>query len=290
MRLLITGATGFVGSRLVDHLADRHELYALTRRPPPSALADRATWIEQDLRTPLAGLPARIDGIVHLAQSPRYKDFPDGAEDVYAVNVQSTFRLLEWARGAGAQTFVLVSTGGLYAFSPVPVDEDSTLSPAGFYFRSKHAAEQILGGYAELLRPVILRPFFVYGEGQQRMLIARLAEQIVRGEEIVVDGDPGLRINPVHVDDMVRVFEPALTGSLSGVVNVAGPDALSVTELVALLGEAIGIEPVVRHTPASVDGDLVGVTDRMRAGLGVTPDVGLAEGLRRVAASAALHR
>jgi nucleoside-diphosphate-sugar epimerase len=290
MRLLTAGASGFVGRRLIAEIGRKHELYALTRRAPPDEIAGLATWIEQDLREPLAGLPARIDGVVHLAQSPRYKDFPDGAEDVYAINVHSTFRLLEWARDAGAQTFVLVSTGGLYAFSPDPVDETSAISPGGFYFRSKLAAEHILGAYAELLRPVILRPFFVYGEGQQRMLIARLAEQIVRGEEIVVDGDPGLRINPLHVDDMVRVFEPALTGSLSGVVNVAGPDAVSVSALVALLGEAIGIEPVVRHTPASVDGDLVAATDRMRLELGVTPQVGLAEGVRRVAESVALHR
>jgi UDP-glucose 4-epimerase len=290
MRVLVTGATGFIGRHLVAELGRRHEVVALTRSAPPDDVAGLATWIEQDLREPLTSLPPRVDAVVHLAQSPRYKDFPDGAQDVYAVNVQSTFRLLEWARGAGAQTFVLVSTGGLYAFSPDPVDESAPLSPAGFYFRSKYAAELILGAYEGLLRPVILRPFFVYGEGQQRMLIARLAEQIVHGEEIVVDGDPGLRINPVHVEDMVRVFAPALAGSVSGVVNVAGPDAVSISELVGRLGEAIGIEPIVRHAPASVDGDLVAVTDRMRTGLGITPAVGLAEGVRRVGASVALHR
>ena len=126
----------------------------------------------------------------------------------------------------------------------------------------------LLGAYAGLLRPVVLRPFFVYGEGQRRMLVARLAEQIQAGEEIVVEGDPGLRCNPVHVDDMVRVFEPVLTAPVSGVINVAGPDVVSMSELVAALGQAIGIEPVVRHRPAATAGDLVAATGRMRSDAG----------------------
>jgi UDP-glucose 4-epimerase len=281
VRILVTGGTGFIGTHLLEHLADRHEVYAIARRPPPTG---RARRIDQDLRALDPGaLPDRVDGVVHLAQSARYKEFPDGAADVYAVNVQSTFALLEWARGAGAQTFVLVSTGGLYAYSPHPVAEDAAIHADGFYFRSKHAAEVLLGGYRELLRPVVLRPFFVYGEGQRRMLIARLAEQVAAGEEIVVDGDPGLRCNPVHVEDMVRVFEPALTAPVSGVVNVAGPDVVSMSELVAALGEAIGVEPVVRHRPASTDGDLVADTGRMRRELGVEPRVALRDGLQRVA-------
>jgi nucleoside-diphosphate-sugar epimerase len=152
------------------------------------------------------------------------------------------------------------------------------------YFRSKYAAEVLLGAYDGLLRPVVLRPFFVYGPGQRGMLIRQLAERVVNGEEIVVDGDPGIRINPLHVEDAVRVFEPALTGTVAGAINIAGPDAVSLTELVATLGEAAGVRPVVRHRAADLDGDLVASTERMRTALGVTPQIGLAEGLRGVVA------
>jgi UDP-glucose 4-epimerase len=282
LRLAITGGTGFIGRHLVAELALRHEVVALARTAP--AKDGTVEWVEQDLRLPLdvERLPRRIDGVLHLAQSPRYKDFPQGAADVYAVNVHSTFELLEWACGAGAQTFVLVSTGGLYAYSDHPVDEDAAIDVDGFYFRSKYAAEVLLGAYRQLLRPVVLRPFFVYGEGQRRMLIARLAEQIVAGEVVVVDGDPGLRCNPVHVEDVVRAFEPALTMPVSGVFNLAGPDVVSLSELVSALGEAIGVEPVVRHRSAETAGDLIAATDRMRDELGVDPRVRLSDGLRRV--------
>jgi UDP-glucose 4-epimerase len=285
MKIVVTGGTGFIGRHLLAELRERHEIVALTRSEPPEELVDGVDWREQDLREPLRGLPDRIDGVVHLAQSLRYKEFPEGAADVYAVNVDSTFRLLEWARAASAGTFVLASTGGLYAYADAPVHEDDVVHPAGFYFRAKYAAELLVGAYADQLRPVVLRPFFVYGAGQRRMLIARLAEQIAAGAEIVIDGDPGLRCNPLHVDDMVRVFEPALAGPLSGVVNVAGPEVVSMSELVAGLGRALGIEPVVRHRPGAAPGDLVAATQRMREGLGVTARVGMAEGLRRVAAA-----
>jgi nucleoside-diphosphate-sugar epimerase len=85
------------------------------------------------------------------------------------------------------------------------------------------------------------------------------------------------------------VFEPALTAPVSGVVNVAGPDAISIAELVTALGDAIGIAPRVRHRPSDVEGDLVGATERMRDTLGVIPRVGVRDGLRRVAQDLAVR-
>ena len=286
MRIVVTGAAGFIGRHLVAELCDRHDLVALARGAPPDDLTGAAEWVEQDLAEPLdpARLPRRVDAVVHLAQSRRYKDLPEGGPDIFAVNVHSTFRLLEWARESGAQAFVLASTGGVYAPSTRPIREDDPVRLADLYFRSKYAAEILLGAYADVLRTVVLRPFFVYGPGQRGMLVSRLAEQVAGGEEIVVDGDPGLRINPLHVDDAARVFEPALSGTASGAFNIAGPDVVSIAELVAALGEATGVQPALRHRAASLDGDLVASTERMRDVLGVTPRIGIADGLRSVAA------
>jgi nucleoside-diphosphate-sugar epimerase len=286
VRLLITGATGFIGRHLLAELAGRHELIALTRGGPPSELAGLAEWIAQDLAEPIVTtrLPGRVDGIIHLAQSARYKEFPAGAADVYAVNVHSTFDLIEWGRQAGAGVFILASTGGVYRYSDRPVREDDPVDPGGFYFRSKYAAEVLLGAYGESLRPVILRPFFVYGADQREMLIPTLVDRVLSRKEILVEGDPGLRVNPIHVEDAVRVFEPALTRAVSGVVNIAGPDALAIGDMVRLLGETLKLKPVLRHREARADGDLVAATERMRTELGVVPRVGIRAGLERIAA------
>jgi UDP-glucose 4-epimerase len=281
MKVLVTGATGFVGSHLIEHLAGRHELYAVARRRPEGAPED-CKWIEQDLRAfePNA-LPARIDGVVHLAQSPRYRDFPDGAQDMFAVNVAATSGLLEYARRAGARAFVLASTGGVYDYHPDPIREsEQEPRPSTFYFRSKRAAELLAGGYTDLFAVVVLRFFFVYGPGQTRMLIPTLIEKVEAEQEIVVEGDPGLRINPIHVDDAVRVFEPALGTDASATINVAGPEGITITELIGRIGELLGRSPSVAHAEAQPPGDLVADIRRLREVLGVAPAISLAEGLR----------
>ena len=282
MRVLITGATGFVGSRLVEHLADRHEVYAMARRPPPPDLSARATWIEQDLRAfDESALPDRIDGIIHLAQSAQYREFPAGAPDVFAVNVGSTFSILEYARRAGARTTVLASTGGVYGYRHHPIRErEDEPRPTTFYFRSKRSAEILAEAYAELFSVIVFRFFFVYGPGQQRMLIPTLIDRVTGGEEIVVDGDPGLAVNPIHVDDAVRAFEPALDLGRSATLNVAGSERITITDLVRLIGEIAGRPALISHGAAQPDGDLVADISRLREVLGITPEISLRDGLR----------
>ena len=289
MRILLTGATGFIGRSVLAQLGERHEIVAVSRSAIGTDAADTADWIVLDLTQPLDArrLPEHVDAIVHLAQSERYKEFPEGAQDVYAVGLHTTFSLLEWGRRVGAQTFVLASTGGVYARSTRPLREGDPVELGSLYFATKYAAEVLVGTYADLLRPVVLRPFFPYGETQQRHLIPTLAQRIVSGEEISIAGDRGMRINPIHVEDAVRAIEPLLLGSVSGVVNLAGSDTLAVGDLVALLGEALGIEPLVRHETADPSGDLVGATDRLREEVGIAPRIGIKQGIGRFVAGLA---
>ena len=173
-------------------------------------------WIEHDLVEPLADarLPERIDAVIHLAQSRRYREFPEGARDVFEVNTRSTFELLEYARRAGARSFVFTSTGGVYAPRREPLVETDPVQPSSFYFSSKYVGRAARSRTtASSSRPSILRPFAVYGPGQERMLVPTLIERVAAGDVVTVQGDRGLRINPIYVDDAVRVFEPALDAS-----------------------------------------------------------------------------
>jgi nucleoside-diphosphate-sugar epimerase len=285
MRILVTGATGFVGRHLLASSSGDHELVALARGAPPDELRAHADWIEADLSWPLetARLPERVDAVVHLAQSPRYRDFPDGASDVFAVNAAATVGLLEYAHAARASRFVLASSGAVYRPSPDPLTEDAPPDPSGLYASSKAAAEWSVRSYAELMDTVVLRFFFVYGAGQTGMLIPSLAQRVLEGQPVEVRGDPGLRLNPIHVDDAVRVFAPALGLAGGGIFNVAGPDVVSLTELVELIGEVAGVAPAIAHV-AGEQGDLVADIRRMVETLGIEPMVPLREGIGRVVA------
>lgn len=279
MRVLITGATGFVGSNLVLALAPGHDVYALARTAPIGA-APNVSWLEQDLAQPLAGLPEQIDAVIHLAQSRRYREWPEGSPDMFAVNVGSTFRLLDYARAAGARAFVHASTGGVYGGSAEPVAEDAPIDvSAGFYPASKWSAEALVAGYGSAFVTVVFRFFFVYGPGQTGMLMPSLIEKVRSGEELTVQGENGLRINPIHVADAVRVFEPALELGEHGVFNVAGDETVSIRELIGLIEQEVGRRAVVTSTDGTPT-DLVAANQRMKDVLGVTPRIALAEGIR----------
>ena len=281
MKILVTGATGFIGSRLVPRLAGEHDVVALARPGSATPRGDDVTWVEQDLTQPLRreALPAEVDAVIHLAQSRLYKQFPEGAADVFEINVHSTFRLLEYAREVGASRFVFASTGGVYGSSDTAVSETDRLNPLNFYLSSKYGAESLVTSYDAFVTTVIFRFFFVYGPGQTQMMVPTLLGRVLRGQEIVVEGDPGLRMNPIYVDDATRVFQPALELEESDLFNVAGPEAVTLTELVRLMAKVSGGDAHVEHAPAAQPGDLVGDNSKMRTVLGIEPETSLRQGI-----------
>lgn len=278
MKILVTGAAGFVGQQLLERLGDELELYPVVRHAPN----DSREWIVQDLSQPIdrSRLPNRIDAVIHLAQSPRYREFPEGAEDVYAVNVHSTFELLEYARGAGAQSFVLASSGGVYGYSYEKLVETAPTFPLNFYITSKYAAESLVANYQPFFHTIVLRFFFVYGPGQERMLVPTLIDKVRKGDQISIAGRPGQRINPIHVSDALDVFPPALELTRSDVFNVAGEEIVSIRELVTVIEEATGEPAHVRHIDPEHEGDLIGDNTRMKEVLGVQPSTTLSDGIR----------
>jgi UDP-glucose 4-epimerase len=285
VRIVLTGATGFIGSHLVPSLADRHEVIAIVRDEEVDVPG--ATCVYHDLREPLtaARLPSAVDAVVHLAQSRRYREFPAGAEDVFSLNVRATFELLDYARAAGAERFVFTSTGGVYGHGEEEFVEDDDVNPINFYLASKHAAETLIGPYTSELHAIVLRPFFVYGPGQGPMLVSSLARRVLAGEPVTIDGDPGIRVNPLYVDDAVAVLERSLVHDGSLLCNVAGEEVVDLTGLVGRVARIANVSPIVEHGPAAHAGDIVGDTKRMKTELGFVPEVSLDEGLRRLVVS-----
>jgi len=279
MKILITCGTGFIGRHLVRKLRKEHELFALARAAATTDSAAR--WIEHDLTAALdySRLPQQVDAIVHLAQSEFYKDFPARADDVYRLNVGATFELLEYARRAGAKHFVLASTGGVYGYGCRPFVETDPVQLAGFYFTSKHIAELLVRDYQPFFETVVARLFFVYGVGQKpHMFIPRLIRNVMRGEAITLNGPEGIRTNPTHIVDAVDGLAAMLNLSGHHVINLAGPQALSLREIGQAIAAEVGREPLFTVREEQAPGNLIGDVTKARALLGV-PRVRFSDGI-----------
>lgn len=265
--IVVTGATGFMGRLLVERLARRGDAVWAVARTPGEA-REGVVWLDQDLSASAlpARLPSSIDTVIHLAQSQRFREFPEHARDIFEVNVGSTLRLLDWARTAGARRFVLASSGGIYGHGErgfLETDPMAPQGPLGFYLASKQCAELLAESYTSFFKVVILRFFFVYGAGQRpTMLVPRLVRAVKSGTSITLRSSDGIRLNPTHVSDALAALEGAVALEDSHKVNVGGPEVLTMRQLAETIGELVGRRPCFELEPGEPN-HLVGDTTKM---------------------------
>ena len=247
-KILITGAHGLLAKHFISKYKKQYQITSTIHRNTDTEIPDvelinidfANDWKTTDLRS-------NIDVVIHLAQSSNYRDFPNSAEDIFGINVDSTAKLLEYARKAGAKTFIYASTGGLYGSGEQAFKEDSNILPLNelnFHFSSKLSGEAIVQPYSALMNVIIIRPFFIYGPSQRRsMLIPRLFDSIKAGEEIKIQGQNGIKINPIHVNDAVLALRKAIFLEESNTFNFAGKNIFTIRQICEGIGEYLGVVP-----------------------------------------------
>lgn len=249
LRILVTGASGFIGRHLLRTLEKRQEIFGIEKELPFEDDYVGIHWIGQDLGKPFeySHMPKDCDVVIHLAQSEHYREFPEYAVEVFSVNTVSTLRLLDWARETGVRTFVFASSGGVYGGGDKEFSEEQQAMPRGdlgFYLGTKLCSEVIAENYTPYMNVIILRFFFVYGPGQRRgMLVPRLVDSVRKEKPILLQGKDGIRINPTYVSDAVEAICGALQLKSSQKINVGGPQVLSLREIGQIIGEAVKKKP-----------------------------------------------
>lgn len=286
MNILIMGANGLLGKKLVEKLSRDHNIYAVVKSKNEVAFNKNIKIIESDLANfTIDILPNDTDVIYYLAQSNRFREFPDGARDMFEVNINTPMKIVEWARRNGVKKFIYASSGGVYGKPNKPVKEFLNINANetnGFYLDGKLSAEILLKNYAQYFETfVIIRPFFMYGEGQnETMLIPRLINSIKNHKEIVLSGQEGIKINPIYIDDAVESVARILDITKEHVINIAGVDIISLKELALLIQNIVGQEPIFKYNN-NIQNDLVADITAMQEKLAI-PKIKLREGLERV--------
>ena len=125
----------------------------------------------------------------------------------------------------------------------------------------------------------MLRFFFVYGLGQKRsMLIPRLVDNIQNGIAISLQGDNGIKINPIHVADAVRAIQASLYLKGCHRINIAGPNILSLREICNIIGATLRVSPIFEKNTSAVAGNLIADIDLMKEKL-VVPTISFDQGI-----------
>jgi UDP-glucose 4-epimerase len=270
MRVLVTGASGFLGHAVVTALVDAgHEVTALSRsgKGLPAGLAGSFVG---DVCSPevVSEAVREADAVCHLAALARVRDSFAEPAAYWATNTCGTVNVLralsDSATTEQPKRVVLASTGAVYGTpEQQPISEDVATNPGNPYAASKLAADQAAADVAAtgLLGAVSLRAFNIAGASQgrgdddtTRLIPKILAVQAGQAAELVVNGDGSAVRDFVHVDDMADAFVRAVAACKPGYwtgYNVGSSRRTEVREVIATAAEVTGRPVPVRHQSAA---------------------------------------
>lgn len=300
MRIVVTGAAGFIGRWVVGELLARgHEVLPVDNlsQGDPDNLAAFAghpglePLVVGDVRDGDAcrAWLAGADAVAHLAASISVQDSIDDPAETFDNDVVGTFRLLEAAREHRTRV-LFMSTCMVYdlARAPEGIAEDHPVKPASPYAASKIAGEALALSYhhAYGLPTTVVRPFNTYGPFQRSVgeggVVAIFTRRSLQGEELRIYGDGSQTRDLLYASDCARfVCDALLSDAVVGrVLNAGTGHDVSVNELAALVEPDPGRIAHVPHIhPQSEIAVLRCDARRARELLGWRPEVSLPDGL-----------
>ncbi|HET9955512.1 MAG TPA: NAD(P)-dependent oxidoreductase [Polyangiaceae bacterium] len=265
MRVLVTGATGFLGAAVVRHLRhEGHETWAAERAPTsPSRPGMERIQLDLSDRDRIEAVVKQVapEAIVHcaaLGTSAPERDFVALAD----VTITATLALHAAARRAGVARFIHIGTAFEYGPHDAPVDESTPCNPLGAYAVAKAAASSLLMSAATMhgLPPVVLRLFNLFGPGDKP---GRLGSDLVAcarsGNPLALSAGAQRR-NFMFVEDAARVVSALLglapeQNPAGRVLNVGFDDSCTVREFAERFARELGISALLRFGERTADRD-----------------------------------
>jgi nucleoside-diphosphate-sugar epimerase len=246
-RVLVTGATGLVGSAIVRALLERNRPVRVLARDPQRArvlFGSRVEIASGDLRD-LESVRRACEGsgqIYHVAGA--VDTHRHGDAEILDTNVEGTRRLLGAAQTLGVSRVVYTSSVSVYGDRlPLGVAEDAPANPAGIYGISKVRAERLVqAAVAAGLHAMIVRPCIVYGPGDRYFLPQ--AAQVVRLPVIPLPDGGRHMVDVVHADDLAAAHLLVMdAGQPGGAYNVTDGGRYQARDLIRWIAEALHTSP-----------------------------------------------
>jgi dTDP-glucose 4,6-dehydratase len=300
MRVLITGAAGFLGSHLCDRfLGDGHRVVGLDNLVTGTAenLAhldghDRFQLLRRDVSAPFV-VDGELDGVLHLASPASPPDYLDLPIETMKAGSLGTLNALDLALARGAR-FFLASTSEVYGdpqVSPQPESYWGHVNPIGVravYDEAKRFSEALTMAFHRHheLDIRIARIFNTYGPRMRPAdgrVVSNFIVQALRGEPITVYGDGSQTRSFCYVEDEIEGLYRLFHSDCEGPVNVGNPGEFTILELAEKVIRITGSASVIEHRPLPEDDPRTRCPDIRLAAeqLGWRPVTGLEQGLER---------
>ncbi len=304
MKVLVTGASGFIGSHVVEELVRKgygvrvflrynSTGYVGNLSKVPQEVLDKLEMYWGDIRdfTSVVRAVGGVDAVLHLAAQISVPYSFQNPIDFAMNNVVGTTNVLKASLDAGIKKLVHVSTSEIFGGSDSPLSETSPRLPRSPYAASKVGADAMVKSfyYAYGLNTLIIRPFNTYGPRQSpRALIPWIILQALKGDTVRL-GNLKPRRDFTYVKDTARALVLALEADTEGgeEINLGVGKSYSVLEIVETVGRVMGKnlrvvqdESLIRPTRMEVF-NLISDNRRAKEILGWEPQVSLEEGIRR---------
>ncbi|WP_045213320.1 NAD-dependent epimerase/dehydratase family protein [Desulfonatronovibrio magnus] len=291
--ILLTGATGFLGSHLLEALLNNNYQVVILKRSFSDAwrinhLIDNVKSYDLD-KDPLehAFKDQPIDVVIHLATL--YRKFDKGKEvsEMIASNVTFPVEIIECGIRHGLKGFINTGTFFEYDCSVLPVREDAPFKPFNLYAKTKLAFENILVTYSSSISTMTLRLFSLYGEKDNAKLIPMLIQKALKKETMELS-DGLQKLDFVYSADIIDAYLKALNvihafKPKHQVFNIGSGSPVSVREVVSILEQQLGTS--VKKTwgkPSEFDISIVFADiSRARKDLSWKPEHSIHEGMEK---------
>ncbi len=252
MKILVTGATGFIGGNIVEDLVkEGHEVLALVRRTSRighlASLGVKFVFGDITDIDSLYAITGKFDAIFHCAAYVDNKNW----KKLKRVNINGTESVCKLALRLGAEKLIYLSSVAVVSgHFQIPLKEDLSYSAANLYGESKIEAERIVWGYRRKgLASAILRPPMVYGENEPHLLKFILFLVKHRLFPLFAGGKNKLHLGYVKNISRAAVMALHNRAFLEGAYFVADKEVLTVREIYSIMAEAIDAKPPIILPP-----------------------------------------
>ena len=247
MKIFITGATGFIGSKLCEYLGNRNEIYGLIRKHKYEPENIKPVQGDLNKSSYFKDIPQDTECIIYLAQSLKYRNFPSGSNDMLEVNVVAPLKLMQWAVENKMKRFIYASTANVYGNAISPFTEETIPEPNSFYGETKFTAEKLLRYYSDYINLDILRIFTVYGPNQKNMLVPNLIKLVEEGQTVHLASGVGPSLSPIYIEDIVKIieilaFKQDYQKQKLRIVNVCSDQVMTLSQIVSEIEVILGTE------------------------------------------------